>query len=242
MGRGRRMSLLSRAGMRHIGAVFMVVVLSLLGTPVLADDAEDARQLVERAKFAIDNFAVDPNMDGFRELMKHARGVFIAPQVIRIAFIIGGAGGSGVLLAKDDRTQQWGGPTFHSLGEGSIGIQIGGEASEVVLLAMTERGVAALLSTSVKLGADATIAVGPIGVGASAATANFSVDLISYSRSKGLYGGVSVQGAVVGVREAWNHAYYGQYVTPADVLLRRSVTNPHAEGLVGTVNKLSAWR
>ena len=211
-------------------------------TPALGDDAMDARQLVERARHTVDNFAADPNMEGLRDLVKRAKGVFVAPQVLRGAFIFGASGGSGVLLARDEKSGQWGGPTFHTIGEASFGLQIGGEASEIVLVALTERGVTALLSHSVKLGADANISVGPIGAGASAATANLSADIISFSRSKGLYGGVSVQGAVVASRDALNKAYYGKDVTPTDILVRRTVTNPHAAGLIETIAKMAGGK
>jgi lipid-binding SYLF domain-containing protein len=90
----------------------------------------------------------------------------------------------------------------------SFGFQIGGEASEVIFLAMTDRGVSALMKDSVKLGGDVGIAVGPIGAGVDASTANLSVDVLSFSRSKGLYGGVSLDGSYVKVSEGWNSAYY----------------------------------
>jgi lipid-binding SYLF domain-containing protein len=97
--------------------------------------------------------------------------------------------------------------------------------------------VAALLATSTKLGVDANIAVGPVGAGASAATANLSADIVGFSRSQGLYGGVSVQGAIVGVREGLNQAYYGKEVTPRDILLKQTVSNPQAKGLLSAVAK-----
>ncbi|MBI4572760.1 MAG: lipid-binding SYLF domain-containing protein [candidate division NC10 bacterium] len=231
----------------RIGVWLAITLLAAAGlasgpTPAWADDVMDATQLVERARHTVDNFAADPNMEGLRDLVKRAKGVFIAPQVLRGAFIFGASGGSGVLLARDEKSGQWGGPTFHTMGEASFGLQIGGEASEIVLVAMTDRGVAALLSHSIKLGADANIAVGPIGAGASAATANLSADIISFSRSMGLYGGVSVQGAVVASREALNKAYYGKDVTSTDILIRRTVTNPHAAGLIEAVAKMAGGK
>ncbi len=234
----------------HLSGIHVWLAVTLLAaaglaygpSPALADDAMDARQLVERARHTVDNFAIDPNMEALRDLVKRAKGVFVAPQVLRGAFIFGASGGSGVLLARDDKSGQWGGPTFHTIGEASFGLQIGGEASEIVLVAMTDRGVAALLSHTVKLGADANIAVGPIGAGASAATANLSADIISFSRSKGLYGGVSVQGAVVASREALNKAYYGKDVTTTDILVRRTVTSPHAAALIESLVKMAGGK
>lgn len=206
-------------------------------SPAVADDATDARQLVERAKITFDSFRIKKDLISLRDLLKKARGVFIAPQVLRGAFIVGGSGGSGVLLVRDPKTGQWNGPAFYTMGEASFGLQIGGEASEVLLLAMTERGVTALLSHSVKLGADVGVAVGPVGAGADASTANLSADIVSYSHSKGLYGGISVEGAVVAVRDGWNEAYYGKKVTPTDILIRRDARKKHAAKLIEAVSK-----
>lgn len=119
----------------------------------------------------------------------------------------------------------------------SFGLQAGGDASEVVPVALTERGVAALLSTSAKLGADASVAAGPVGAGTDAATANLSADIISYSRAKGIYAGMSLEGAVVATRGALNKAYYKKEVTPTDILIKRTVTNKGAETLVQAVAK-----
>ncbi len=206
-----------------------------------ADDRLEARQLVERAKLTLDRFMAAGEMGAFRNLLKKAQGVFIAPQVLKGAFIFGASGGSGVLLARD-REGTWRGPAFYTLGEGSFGLQIGGEASEVVLLIMTQRGVTTLLSDSVKLGVDIGVAVGPVGAGADASTANLSADIITFSKSKGLYGGISLEGAVVVTRGDWNSAYYGSSVRPTDILVRKSVSSPHAASLVNAVAKAAARR
>ena len=181
-------------------------------------------------------------METLRSLLKSAQGVFIAPQILRGAFVIGASGGSGVFLVRDKHRGDWAGPAFYTIGEASFGFQIGGDASEVVLVAMTERGVNALLSTSVKLGGDVGIAVGPVGAGAEASTANLSADIISFSRSKGLYGGISLEGAVVAVREGLNAAYYGKTVSPADILIARSVDSEHAARLRAETARLAGGK
>ena len=176
----------------------------------------------------------------FMASSKKAKGVFIAPQVLKGAFVVGASGGSGVLVVRDEKTGGWNGPAFYTIGGVSFGPQIGGQASEVVLLVMTERRVSSLLSNSLKLGADVGIAAGPVGAGASVSTANLSADILSFSRSKGLYGGVSVDGAVVAIRGDLNEAYYGKPVTPTDTLIRRQVANPQAERLIDAVAKATA--
>src|SRR5262249_46894408 len=104
-------------------------------------DARTASELVERARLTVENFDLGPNNAAFADQVKNARGIFIVPQSLRAAFIFGAAGGSGVFLAKDASSSQWNGPAFYTLGRGSIGLQAGGDVSEVVMLAMTERGV-----------------------------------------------------------------------------------------------------
>src|SRR5438552_3342510 len=147
---------------RCVTPVLMVAALAALAAPARADDAMDARQLVEKAKLTFESVIVAPEMDALRDLMKGAKGVFVAPQVLRGAFIFGVSGGSGVFFARGERPEQWNGPAFYTIGEVSFGFQAGADASEIVLLAMTNRGVTALLSTSVKLGADASVAAGPV--------------------------------------------------------------------------------
>jgi SH3 domain-containing YSC84-like protein 1 len=207
--------------------------------PVAADDAMEARQLVEKATLTFDAFLVDPNMPVVRDLIKDAKGVFIAPQVLKGAFILGASGGSGVLLARGESGKPWSPPTFYTLGGVSFGLQAGGESSEVLMLVMTDRGIAALQGNNIKLGADVSVAIGPMGAGVSGATAALSADIIAFSRSQGLYGGISVEGSVVAVREDWNSAYYGKSVTPTDILIKRTVNNPHAANLIAAITKVA---
>ena len=221
-------------------AVLLFAVVAIGVGPAVADDAQDARQLVERAHLTFESFSTDSNLGwSLRGLVNKARGVLIYPQVFRGAFIFGGSGGSGVLLVRDAASGKWSGPAFYTIGEVSFGLQVGADASEVVLVALTDRGVTALLATSGKLGANASIAVGPLGAGLTGATANISADIVSYSRNKGLYAGLSLEGAVVAVREALNAAYYGRDVTPGQILIQREVSNPHAAGLIEAIAKVA---
>jgi lipid-binding SYLF domain-containing protein len=223
------------------GWVTVAVTLTFLlgAAPAWADDAQDARQLVEKAKLTVEQFQTESNMGALRDLAKKAKGMLILPQMVRAAFIVGGSGGSGVLVALDEKAGKWHGPAFYTLGGASFGFQAGADAAEVIILAMTERGVTKLLSPQVKLGADISVAAGPVGGGASAATAGLSADLISFSMSKGLYGGFSVDGSVAGVRTAMNQAYYGKPVTPTDILVKGAAKNPQADPLIAAATKLA---
>lgn len=238
MKRAREWHPMTSLGMTMVVGVFTLTGLLGVPRPVFADDAQDARQLVDKARFTFEAFIADKDMGPpLHSLLKRAKGVLVYPQILKGAFIIGVSGGSGVMLAHDQKARTWGGPAFYTIGEASFGLQAGGEASEVVLVALTERGVAALLSTSTKLGANAGVALGPVGAGAEAATANISADIISYSRAKGLYAGLSLDGAVVATRGALNKAYYGKEVTPTDILIKHRVTNKHAARLISAVAK-----
>jgi lipid-binding SYLF domain-containing protein len=207
--------------------------------PAWADDAQTARQIVEKAAMAVEQFEKDPNMEGFRELAKKAKGMLILPQMVRAAFVLGASGGSGLMVARGEPAGQWRGPAFYTLGGASFGFQAGADAAEVIILAMTDRGVSKLLSPQVKLGADISVAVGPAGGGAAAATAGLSADLVSYSVAKGLYGGFSVDGSVVGVRSALNEAYYGKAVSPTDILVKGAVKNAQANALIEKVARVA---
>ncbi len=212
-------------------------------TPARADDLADARNLVDVSRMAFEGFIADAQLsEPLRAILPRAKAVLIYPQILRLAFIFGGSGGSGVLLAHDERTNTWNGPAFYTLGQFSFGLQAGGDAATIVLVAMTDRGLSALLSTSAKLGADASVALGPIGGGAEAATANLSVDIISYSQAKGLYAGISVNGAVVAARDALNRAYYGREITPSAILISREATNPQAAPLIAAVSKAAGGK
>lgn len=202
-----------------------------------ADDRLEARQLVEKAQFTLENFLADENMGALRDMMKKAHGVFIIPQLLKGAFVIGASGGSGVFLVRDEKGGSWSEPAFYTLGGVSFGLQAGGEAAEVVLLAMSERGVSAMLKSTFKLGADASIAVGPVGAGVGGATAALSADIVAFTRAKGLYGGIALDGSVVAVRDDWNNAYYGKSVTPEDILVRRQVRNPESTRLINVVTR-----
>ena len=223
--------------LRIIGILVMATLLVAgMSGPARASDAMDARHLVEKATITLNDFDKAKDMSAFRDLLKDAKGVFISPQILKGAFVVGASGGSGVFMVRDATTGEWSQPAFYTIGAASFGLQIGGEASEVVLLAMTDRGVSALLSDSVKLGADVGVAAGPVGVGAAASTANLSADILSFARSKGLFAGISLDGAVVKVRDSLNDAYYNATVTPTDILVKRTVMNRHSERLISAIS------
>ncbi len=212
-------------------------LLTIGAVPTSAFAATEQEQLVTKAETTFSNFERDPDMKWLRDNIGKAKAVLIAPEIVKAGFILGGSGGRGVLLARNAKTGKWAGPAFYTLATGSVGFQAGISVSEVVMLVMTEKGLNSLLSTSFKVGGDVSVAAGPVGAGAKS---NIAADLISYSRAKGIYGGLNLDGTVVSTNDEWNSAYYGKAVTPPDILIRQDVRNPQAAPLQRQVAKAAA--
>lgn len=224
---------------RHtiLAALFLSLFAWMAPESALADDREQ-RDLVDQCRMTLANFVADSNMSWFRDHIRDARGLFIVPQYMKGALIYGAAGGSGVFIAKDEKTGDWSEPAFFTMGAASFGFQFGAQMSEVVLLVLTQRGVDSLLLGNFKLGADGSVAVGPVGAGvAGATTPNLSADLLSFVRAKGLFAGVSLEGAALISRDEWSRAYYGKPATPTDIVIRREVKNPHSDVLRAEIVK-----
>jgi len=185
--------------------------------------------LVDKARMTLENFLSDEDTRMFKEYAKKALGLYIVPDLYKGAWIFGGSGGRGVLFVRDMDTGKWAGPAFYDLGSVSVGFQFGGQKSEVIMLVMTRKGIESLFSTTIKLGGDASVAMGPVGKGLQGATApSLNVDYISYARNMGVFLGMSLDGAVIKENYNWNRAYYGKPVRPLDILVAKKVANPHS--------------
>jgi len=216
-----------RAGIRVFAfATILAAILLVAAAPgAMAADKEDAQGIVDNARVTLGGFMKDKDYAWLHQNIKKAKGVLIYPQVLKAGFILGGSGGTGVLLTRDSKTGEWSDPAFYTLGSVSFGLQIGGEAAEVVLLVMSQKGVDSLLTSKFKLGGDTSIALGPVGTGAKA---DISADFISFAKSKGLYAGLNLDGSYLDVRDSLNKAYYGKEATPADIIVKHSVSNKGA--------------
>jgi len=210
-------------------ALMTVLVLLIAGTEsVRADDQSKSQGIVDKAKITLNTFMSDNEFVWLQKNIKKAKGVLIYPQVLKAGFILGGSGGTGVFLAKDSKTGDWSQPAFYTVGAVSFGLQIGGEAAETMILAMTQKAVDALYTSSVKLGGDTSIALGPVGTGAKS---NVMADFIAFSKTKGAYAGLNLEGSVVGVRASLNKAYYGEEVSPVQIIVEKKVSNKGSEQL-----------
>src|ERR1700730_4918452 len=222
---------MTRAMLRTTRAVVLLAVVAASLSSAAFGQA-DQRKLVSTATLTLSGFLNDPDMHWLRNNINRAKAVLIAPTITKAGFIIGGSGGRAVVVARNAKTGKWAGPAFYVLVTGSVGFQAGVSVSETVSLVMTEKGLDSLLSSSFKFGGDVSVAAGPIGTGAQS---NMLVDFISFSRSKGIYGGLSLDGTVVSTADAWNRAYYGRAVNPRDFLVRESVHNKQANELINVV-------
>lgn len=216
--------------------VAMVTAVAATAIAPLAFAQAEQQKLIDDAAASFSKFVRDPDMTWIQQNVGRAKGVLIAPAILKAGFVFGGSGGRAVLLAKDPKKGKWVGPAFYALATASIGFQAGVEVSEAVTLVMTEKGMNALLTPSFKLGGDASVAAGPVGAGAKS---NVVADFITFSRSKGVYGGVNFDGTVVNTSDDWNQAYYGKAVQSPDILVRESVHAKHADKLIAEITKAS---
>jgi len=157
--------------------------------------------------------------------------VLIFPALIKGAFFIGGEGGSGVLLTRNSNGS-WSYPAFYTMASVSFGLQFGGQTTEAILMLRTDGALNAVLDTQIKLGADVSVAAGPVGLGVDGAiTTNAGADIFSYSTSQGLFAGTSLEGAVIARRGDWNRAFYDSRATPRSIVVDRAHANPAADAL-----------
>jgi lipid-binding SYLF domain-containing protein len=216
-------------------AASAIVAFAAAGLLVTSAQAQTEQQkLVNDAGKTLSTFLRDPDMTWLQANIGRAKGVLIAPAIAKAGFIFGGSGGRGVLLAHEAPAGKWAGPAFYTLATASVGFQAGISVSENVTLVMTEKGLNSLLANSVKLGGDASVAAGPVGVGAKS---DVVADLVTFSRAKGIYGGLNLDGTVVAPSNDWNDAYYGKKVLPPDILIRMSAHNKQADPLLAQVTK-----
>jgi len=215
----------------------LVGLASLLALGGQASAQTEQQDVVNAAETTFLNFMRDPDMTWLQRHLSSAKAVLIAPQVVKAGWILGGSGGRAVLFARNEQTGRWEGPAFYNLATASVGFQAGIAVSETVTLVTTEKGLNSLLATSAKLGGDASIAAGPVGAGANA---DITTDFVAFSRSKGIYGGVNLDGTVISVADGWNHAYYGRPVLPTDILLTAHAHNPQADRLAEALSRAAS--
>jgi len=212
-----------------------VALVSMFLAPAARAQSEQ-QNFIAKAQTTFSNFVRDPDMTWIQRNLRRAKGVLISPEIVKAGFILGGSGGRSLLLVHDTASDAWHGPAFYTLATGSVGFQAGVSVSENVTLVMSDKGVNTLLAPSMKMGGDASIAAGPVGAGASG---DVTSDFVSFSRAKGVYGGLNLDGTVVSINNDWNSAFYGKGTLPPDILIRGSAKNDQAKDLLAAVEAAS---
>jgi lipid-binding SYLF domain-containing protein len=198
---------------------------------------ESEREIVDKSRITVEAMRRDKDMQAINGLLPRSKGVIVIPSLLKAGFILGAEGGSGVLLGRGvDGT--WSAPAFVTMGAGSIGLQIGAQDAEVMFLLMTQKGLDQVLKSEFKLGAEASIAAGPVGMGVAAATTlAVGADVYSYARTRGAFVGGSFSGAVIAGRESWNANYYGKVASTRDIVINRRFTSTYAKGLQDALSR-----
>jgi lipid-binding SYLF domain-containing protein len=164
-----------------------------------------------------------------QEVLEKAECVIVFPSVMKGAFIVGASYGRGAMVCRTgaDFRGPWGAPAMYALEGGSVGFQIGGQATDLILLVMNSRGVSSILDSQVKLGGDASVAAGPVGRDASATTdAYMRAEILSYSRSRGLFAGISLEGSTLRPDNDATHDVYGRKLTAREIVMGGNVRTP----------------
>jgi lipid-binding SYLF domain-containing protein len=220
--------------------VLLATALSLAAAPVGAQSDEQKR--IENAAQVLTEVLGIPD-DVPADVLDRAECVVVLPSVVKFAFVFGGSHGKGVMTCRSgsDFTGPWSAPTMMRLTGGSFGLQIGGRATDFVLFVMNPRGAEAILKSQVKLGADVAAAAGPKGRNASAATdATMRAEILSYSRSRGLFAGVSLDGSSLRADKDSNERLYGRELEARDIVLSGAVAPPAAAArLLATLDQKS---
>ena len=223
-----------------VGVLLCFAVIYLFSSIVYAEDAKlDMR--IDECRELVDEIMQMPEESIPRDLLADAKGIAIFPSVIKGGFILGARYGKGVLLHRDKKTGKWSAPSFYTLAGGSWGLQIGGQVIDLILVITNERGMKSLLQNKFTMGADAAVAAGPVGRNTEAATdLHLKANILSYSRSKGLFAGVTLKGAVVSPDNKANELYYGKMVSAEEILIEGDVKpSREAKKLINTIRKYS---
>ncbi|MFB3922250.1 MAG: lipid-binding SYLF domain-containing protein [Terriglobia bacterium] len=217
--------------------VLSLLVLMVSVMPLAGQDEEKER-MTKAAEVLTEVVGTPEGIS--KSLLDKAVCVGVIPSFKKLALGIGGGGGKGAIVCRRGGNGSWGGPTLFTTGGPSIGFQIGGTATDLIFLVMNPKGAEKLARSGAKLGADASVAAGPKGREAEAATdLQMGAEILSYSRSKGLFAGVSLEGAVIKQDSKGNKRIYGRDIEPKEILLKGVGVPAAAAPLANTLNKLS---
>jgi lipid-binding SYLF domain-containing protein len=218
--------------------VLSVITLLTTLTAVASSDREDDVKRAHRAAEVFQAIMSAPDQGIPQDLLESAKCIAIIPGEIKFAFVFGGNYGRGLAICRTGHG--WSAPMFVAVDGGSVGYQIGGSSTDLVMLFMNDHALQSLLGDKFKLGADASVAAGPVGRSANAATdARMNAEILSYSRSKGVFAGVALDGAVVQADKSGDKAMYGERVSRREILSGKVAVPEAAEALIHEVDQNS---
>lgn len=201
-----------------IASLALLLGLNLVGSGAAASDREE-RDRAEKAATAFQEIMAAPDQSVPQELLDRAECVAVFPSVKKGGFVVGGQYGKGLISCRRE-AGAWGSPAFFTIGGGSFGLQIGGQAVDLVLLIMNKSGVDGLLQDKFEIGAGAAASAGPVGRNAHASTdVLLKAQILSYSRSRGLFGGLELKGAVITQDKEANRDVYGKDISARDIIV-----------------------
>jgi lipid-binding SYLF domain-containing protein len=226
--------------MRTLKNLFVAsLFLGVLPIAVPAFAAADEADKLAGSSEVLEKITAIPEQSIPPALLRDAHGLAVIPGVIKAGFVVGGSYGKGVLTVRN-KEGRWSPPLFITLKAGSLGWQIGAQSTDVVLVFKTAKSVDGIVKGTFTLGADAAVAAGPVGRRGEAATdAELKAEILSYSRSRGLFAGVSLEGSSVGIDHGSNKDFYGKEVHPADIIAGSVSVPPAAQNFLGVVNKVT---
>ncbi len=217
----------------------ILVAYSLIAIPLQGQDKKEKERLENCGTVVQEIMDIPDNIP--QDLIDKADCIIVYPSVVKAAFVFGGSYGRGAMVCRtgENFTGPWSAPTMMALEGGSFGLQIGAQATDFVLLVMNERGAKSILSSKVKLGADASAAAGPKGRNAEASTdVTMRAEILSYSRARGLFAGISLAGSTVRPDNSANENLYGKRVDPGDIIFKGTVpVPPSAQKMVSYLNQ-----
>ncbi|HXR33233.1 MAG TPA: lipid-binding SYLF domain-containing protein [Verrucomicrobiae bacterium] len=219
----------------------ILLAYSLIALPLQADDKKEKERLENCGTVVQEIMDIPDNIP--QDLIDKADCIIVYPSVVKAAFVFGGSYGRGAMVCRtgENFTGPWSAPTMMALEGGSFGLQIGAQATDFVLLVMNERGAKSILSSKVKLGADASAAAGPKGRNAEASTdVTLRAEILSYSRARGLFAGISLAGSTVRPDNSANDSLYHKRVDPGDLIFKGAEpVPPAAQKMISYLNQKS---
>ena len=234
-----RLLVLAASARLSFRALLVAVAAVLAATPLLARVQSDEEKRITDSAAVLETLVRAPDQEIPDYILERAEAIVVIPSLVKGGFIVGAQHGRGIMSVRDRETNTWGAPGFVVLTGGSIGWQIGLQAVDLVLLVMNREGVKDLLDNEFKLGANASVAAGPVGRQGEASTdASLSAQILAYSRAKGLFAGLSLEGASLRIDRDAIERFYGKSISKDEMFRGISITTPGGSIWTGTLARL----